>query len=168
MSEKPHLERTAIRLKARELDRETSLKIVDNSIWGAVSMCSPDGIPYNVALNLVRDGEKLYFHAAGEGLKVEFLRMNPKVCVLFVPKAVLAPEQYTTLFASAVVRGTAHEVTDISEKEHALRLICGTFASQFPEELERRIAAGSARTTGIWRIDIDSVSGKSSPPGVID
>lgn len=168
MSEKPHLERTAIRLKARELDRETSLKIVDNSIWGAVSMCSPDGIPYNVALNLVRDGEKLYFHAAGEGLKVEFLRMNPKICVLFVPKAVLAPEQYTTLFASAVVRGTAHEVTDISEKEHALRLICGTFASEFPEELERRIAAGSARTTGIWRIDIDSVSGKSSPPGVID
>lgn len=168
MSEKPHLERTAIRLKARELDRETSLKIVDNSIWGAVSMCSPDGIPYNVALNLVRDGEKLYFHAAGEGLKVEFLRMNPKVCVLFVPKAVLAPEQYTTLFASAVVRGTAHEVTDISEKEHALRLICGTFASEFPEELERRIAAGSARTTGIWRIGIDSVSGKSSPPGVID
>ena len=168
MSEKPHLERTAIRLKARELDRETSLKIVDNSIWGAVSMCSPDGIPYNVALNLVRDGEKLYFHAAGEGLKVEFLRMNLKVCVLFVPKAVLAPEQYTTLFASAVVRGTAHEVTDISEKEHALRLICGTFASEFPEELERRIAAGSARTTGIWRIDIDSVSGKSSPPGVID
>lgn len=168
MSEKPHLERTAIRLKARELDRETSLKIVDNSIWGAVSMCSPDGIPYNVALNLVRDGEKLYFHAAGEGLKVEFLRMNPKVCVLFVPKAVLAPEQYTTLFASALVRGTAHEVTDISEKEHALRLICGTFASEFPEELERRIAAGSARTTGIWRIDIDSVSGKSSPPGVID
>ena len=168
MSEKPHLERTAIRLKARELDRETSLKIVDNSIWGAVSMCSPDGIPYNVALNLVRDGEKLYFHAAGEGLKVEFLRMNPKVCVLFVPKAVLAPEQYTTLFASAVVRGTAHEVTDISEKEHALRLICGTFASQFPEELERRIAAGSARTTCIWRIDIDSVSGKSSPPSVID
>ena len=168
MSEKPHLERTAIRLKARELDRKTSLKIVDNSIWGAVSMCSPDGIPYNVALNLVRDGEKLYFHAAGEGLKVEFLRMNPKVCVLFVTKAVLAPEQYTTLFASAVVRGTSHEVTDISEKEHALRLICGTFASEFPEELERRIAAGSARTTGIWRIDIDSVSGKSSPPGVID
>mgnify|MGYP003459013649 CR=1 FL=1 len=49
MSEKSHLERTAIRLKARELDRETSLKIVDNSIWGAVSMCSPDGIPHNEA-----------------------------------------------------------------------------------------------------------------------
>lgn len=168
MSEKSNLERTNIRLKARELDRDTALKIVDKSIWGAVSMCSPDGIPYNVALNLVRDGEKLYFHAAGAGLKVEFLRLNPKVCVLFVPKAVLAPEQYTTLFASAVVRGTAHEVEDLAEKEHALRLICGAYAPEFPEELERRIAAGSARTTGIWRIDIDSVSGKSSPPGIID
>ena len=59
MSEKSNLERTNIRLKARELDRDTALQLVYKSIWGAVSMCSPDGIPYNVALNLVRDGEKL-------------------------------------------------------------------------------------------------------------
>ena len=168
MNEQHNMERTDIRLKVRELDRETALKIVDKSIWGSVSMCSPDGIPYNVAVNLVRDGEKLYFHAAGEGLKVEFLRMNPKVCVLFVPKAVLAPAEYTTHFASAVVRGIAHEVEDIAEKEHALRLICKTFAPEFPEEVERRISAGSARTTGIWCIDIESVSGKASPVGVID
>lgn len=168
MNKQQDMERTAIRLKARELDRDTALKIVDKSIWGAVSMCTPDGIPYNVALNLVRDGEKLYFHAAGEGLKAEFLRINPKVCVLFVPKAVLAPAEYTTHFASAIVRGTAQEVTDTAEKEHALRLICRTFAAEFPEEVERRIAAGAAGYTGIWRIDIESVSGKASPVGVID
>lgn len=168
MAEHANMNRTDIRLAARALDRETALKIVDNSIWGAVSMCTPDGTPYNVALNLVRHGDKLYFHAAREGLKVEFLQQNPKVCVLFVPKAVLAPAEYTTHYASAVVRGTAHRVEDIAEKELALRLICKTFAPEFPEEVERRIAAGSAHTTGIWCIDMESVSGKSSPPGVID
>lgn len=168
MAEHPKMDRTKIRLAARALDRETALQVVDKSIWGAVSMCTPDGTPYNVALNLVRDGEKLYFHAAREGLKVEFLQQNPKVCVLFVPKAVLAPAEYTTHYASAVVRGTAHRVDDLAEKEHALRLICTAFAPEFPEELERRIAAGAARSTGIWCIDIESVSGKSSPPGVID
>lgn len=162
------MEHTKIRLAARALDRETALQVVDQSLWGAVSMCTPDGIPYNVALNLVRDGEKLYFHAAKEGLKVEFLRQNPKVCVLFVPKAVAVPAEYTTHYASAVVRGTATEVTDPEEKACALRLICKRFAPEFPEEVERRLAAGSAMHTGIWSIAIDSVSGKSSPPGVID
>ena len=162
------MDHTNIRLAVRALDRGAALEVVDKSIWGAVSMCTPDGTPYNVAVNLVRDGEKLYFHAAKEGLKVEFLRQNPKVCVLFVPKAVLAPAEYTTLYASAVVRGKAVEVTDLDEKAHALRLICKRFAPEFPDEVERRLAAGSAHTTGIWRIDIESVSGKASPPGVID
>ncbi|MBP3703946.1 MAG: pyridoxamine 5'-phosphate oxidase family protein [Clostridia bacterium] len=168
MSEHPKMDHTNIRVKKRALDRDTALKVVDKSIWGAVSMCTPDGTPYNVALNLVRDGEKLYFHAAQEGLKVDILRQNPKVCVLFVPKAVPVPEGFTTHYASAVVRGTAQEVTDLEEKTHALRVICAVFSPDFPEETERRIANGAAHTTGIWRIDIESVSGKASPPGVID
>ena len=162
------MDHTHIRLAARALDKETALQVVDKSLWGAVSMCTPDGIPYNVALNLVRDGEKLYFHAAKEGLKLEFLRQNPKVCVLFVPKAVAVPEEYTTHYASAVVRGNALEVTDPEEKAYALRLICHRFAPELPEEAERRIAVGATSYTGIWKIEIESVSGKSSPPGVID
>ena len=93
-------------------------------------------------------------------LKVDILRQNPKVCVLFVPKAVPVPEGFTTHYASAVVRGTAQEVTDLEEKTHALRVICAVFSPDFPEETERRIANGAAHTTGIWRIDIESVSGE--------
>ena len=168
MNEAKNMEHTHIRLAARTLDEAAALKVIDKSIWGAVSMCTPDGIPYNVALNLVRDGNKLYFHAAVEGLKAEFLRQNPKVCVLFVPKAVAVPEEFTTHYASAVVRGTAHEVTDTDEKAKALRLICGRFCPEFPEETERRLSAGATSYTGIWCIDMESVSGKSSPAGIID
>ena len=168
MNEMKKMEHTHIRLAARTLDEETALRVVDNSIWGAVSMCTPEGIPYNVALNLARDGNRLYFHAAVEGLKIEFLRLNPKVCVLFVPKAVAVPEEFTTHYASAVVRGTAHEVTEPEEKAKALRLICSRFCPDYPEETERRLAAGATTYTGIWCIDIESVSGKASPPGIID
>ena len=48
------------------------------------SLIATDGTPYAVALNVVRDGKKLFFHSAPEGLKVDSLRENPQVCLLFV------------------------------------------------------------------------------------
>ena len=71
---------------------------------------------YAVALNLVRDGDRLYYHAATEGLKAELLRQNPKVCALFVDGAAVDEPGLTTYYASAVVRGTAREITDADEK----------------------------------------------------
>lgn len=159
---------TKIRLAARALDEEKALEIVDKSTFGAVSMCAPDNTPYTAALNLARDGRKLYFHAAKEGLKVDLLRQNPKVCVLFVPKAVVVPAEYTTHYASAVVRGVAREVTDAVEGNHALRVICHRFAPELPEEAEHRIAGGATGYTGVWCIDMESITGKANPVGVIN
>lgn len=159
---------TKIRLAARAVDEEKALEIVDKSTFGVVSMCAPDNTPYAVALNLARDGRKLYFHAAKEGLKVDILRQNPHVCVVFVPKATLVPEQFTTHYASAVVRGVAREITDAEEGNHALRVICDRFSPAFSEETERRIAGGAAGYTGVWCIDMESITGKANPAGVID
>lgn len=162
------MDHTKIRLAARALDEEKALQIVDNSIFGAVSMCGPDNTPYVVALNMARDGKKLYFHAAKEGLKVDLLRQNPNVCVLFVPKAVAVPEAFTTHYASALVRGVAREVLDTEEGHHALRVICSRFSPEFGEETERRIANSPMAYTGVWCIEIESVTGKANPPGTID
>ena len=96
----------------RALRREAALETIDRCTFGTLAMCAPDGTPYTVALNLVRDGDRLYYHAATEGLKAELLRQNPKVCALFVDGAAVDEPGLTTYYASAVVRGTAREVTD--------------------------------------------------------
>ena len=103
------MENTKMRRADRALSREAAFEAIDRSTFGTVSMCAPDGTPYAVALNLVRDGGKLYYHAAYEGLKGDLLRQNPKVCVLFVDGAEIDEPGLTTHYASAVVRGTARE-----------------------------------------------------------
>ena len=103
--------------------REAALETIDRCTFGTLAMCAPDGTPYAVALNLVRDGDRLYYHAATEGLKAELLRQNPKVCALFVDGAAVDEPGLTTYYASAVVRGTAREITDADEKRRALRAL---------------------------------------------
>lgn len=111
----------------------------------------------------VRDGGKLYYHAAYEGLKGDLLRQNPKVCVLFVDGAEIDEPGLTTHYASAVVRGTARELTDLEEKRAALRLLCARFAPSIPQEQIACIETGPAHTA-VWCIDIESVTGKHNTP----
>jgi len=104
-------------------------------------------------------GEELYFHCALEGKKLDLLRANPAVWVSFVGENVAATDDFTTYFRSAMVRGTATEVTDPEEKLAALRALCQKLTpahiSAFDSEVARSFAV-----TGVWRIHIDEITAK--------
>ena len=74
---------TKMRRADRAISREDALAVIDRCAYGTLSLIATDGTPYAVALNVVRDGKKLFFHSAPEGLKVDSLRENPQVCLLF-------------------------------------------------------------------------------------
>ena len=79
---------------------------------------------------MVRDGEKLFFHSAMAGLKVNSLRENPQVCLLFVENPTIYEKGLTTLYTSTVVRGKVTEVTDSMKTPctaSALRPFCAGF-----------------------------------------
>ena len=153
---------TTLRRKDRALDREAALHALDESLWGTLSMCAPDGMPYGCALHFVRDGERLYFHAAEAGLKTELLRQNPRVCALFVREASVIEQKLTTRYVSVLVRGTAREITDSAEKCRALRLLCAKFAPSAADHAGSTIQRAAAHTA-VWCVELDSVTGKANP-----
>ena len=69
---------TKMRRADRAISREDALAVIDRCAYGTLSLIATDGTPYAVALNVVRDGEKLFFHSAMAGLKVNSLRENPQ------------------------------------------------------------------------------------------
>ncbi len=148
-----------MRRKDREQTREFGLELIDRCEYGVMALIDSEGKPYAVALNLVRDGEKLYFHCAMDGKKTGSLRENPEVCISFTGGVKPVPDKFTTLYRSAIVRGRATEVTDTNEKIHGLRLLCekldATNMADFDNALER-----SLHRTAVWRIDIDEVTAK--------
>ena len=126
----------------RAMRREAALETIDRCTFGTLAMCAPDGTPYTVALNLVRDGDRLYYHAATEGLKAELLRQNPKVCALFVDGAAVDEPGLTTYYASAVVRGKSRTPT-----KSAGRCACSARASRRASRRKRFRALRAAPLT---------------------
>ena len=131
---------TKMRRADRAISREDALAVIDRCAYGTLSLIATDGTPYAVALNVVRDGKKLFFHSAPEGLKVDSLRENPQVCLLFVENPTIYEKGLTTLYTSTVVRGKVTEITDFDEKRRALRLLCDRFVPSLTKE-----------ETGAWR-----------------
>lgn len=149
-----------MRRKDREQSRDFALKVTDNSEYGVLSMVDSYGNPYCVPLSMVRDGEQLYFHCASDGQKSDCLRNNRNVCVSCVGRVKSVPEEFTTEFESAIIKGEAFEVTDKEEKIHALRLICLKYAESNMKDFDSAIKKSLDRTA-IWKITISEITGKA-------
>ena len=153
-----------MRRKDRERGPEFSLPLIDRCSHGVIALTTGEDTPYCIPISLVRVGSALYFHCAREGRKVDLLRRCPRVCITFVGEddpALEANGNYTTYFQSAVVTGTAAEVTEETEKVEALRALCQKL---LPEHMAGdtfdRAIARSLAVTSVWRIDVDQITGK--------
>ena len=146
-----------MRRKDRQRDRQFGLDVIDRCEYGTVAI--QGGEPYCLPLSLVRVGEDLYFHCALEGKKLDLLRAHSTVWVSFVGENTAAKDDFTTYFTSAMVKGTACEVTDEAEKVLALRALCEKLTPFCMAEFDDAVAR-SLPVTGIWKIRMDQISAK--------
>ena len=128
--------------------------------------------PYIVPLSHGYDPEAnaLFFHTAKEGRKIECIEANPSVCfeVEGLAEVKAGAEQgcsWGLRYESVIGYGTIVELLSPEEKEEALRC---TMRQQAGEEMDWTFAPKMLEATRVWRLDIESVSGKRSftPEGV--
>lgn len=143
----------------REMPAEFAYEVTDRCEYAMLSMTDPEGLPYGLPITIVRDGNIIYFHCAKEGFKIQCLRTNPQVCLACVCDTHIIAEKFTTEFASAILRGTASEVTDDAEKIHALRLLCQHHTPAGMDGFDTAVAKSLPRTA-VWKIEISDITGK--------
>lgn len=148
-----------MRRKDREMNREFAEAIVDQCEYATLAMVAPDGDPYCLPITIARDENAIYFHSAKEGQKIDALKNNPAVCVSCVGDTCRATDKFTTEFESAILYGNAVEVTDDTEKIHALRLICQRHTPANMAQFDKAIEKSLSRT-GVWKIEIAQITGK--------
>ena len=148
-----------MRRKDRALTTEEAWQIVERCGHGVIAMTTAEG-PYAVPVNLVRVGDALYFHSALEGRKADALRKRAEVCVSFVAHEEIVGETLTTRYDSAMVFGTAAELTDETEKWEILRLLCVRFAPDHMDAFEK--SRGALPGTAVWKITAKVVTGKAN------
>jgi nitroimidazol reductase NimA-like FMN-containing flavoprotein (pyridoxamine 5'-phosphate oxidase superfamily) len=117
--------------------------------------------PYIVPLCFGYRENTLYFHTSLKSRKLELIRKHPNVCfemdILSNPIPAPTPCKWTMRYQSVVGFGKAVIVEEKAEKEEALAAIMAQYSSgeyTFPEE--------KVRITAVIRMDIESMTGKSS------
>ena len=153
-----------MRRSDREQSREFSLALIDRCTHGVAAISTGEDTPYCLPLSFVRVEDRLYFHCAKEGRKLDLLRRNPRMCITFVggdEPAFVPPAIYTTYFESVIVTGTASEVTDDREKVAALEALCRKVTPDHMGECFHQAIENSLAVTGIWRVDMDQIIGKA-------
>jgi nitroimidazol reductase NimA-like FMN-containing flavoprotein (pyridoxamine 5'-phosphate oxidase superfamily) len=118
--------------------------------------------PYLVPVSFGYDGESVYFHTAPDGRKIEFIEANNRVCFEFEANVALVRDAqdacaWTFSFESVIGYGAVRELGSPGEKNHALNQIMLHYSGRPWDIPDHRTA-----TTRVWRIDIESVTGKRS------
>jgi hypothetical protein len=119
--------------------------------------------PYVVTLSYGWDEERerLYFHCANAGDKLDFVAANPRACATLVKDNGYMDGQCDHDYASLVIRGRIRVVTDLDEKKRGLGMMLEHLEKDPAPILARNIKNDADwDSVTILRLDIESVSGK--------
>ncbi len=152
-----------VRRRNRCLTQEEALEVLLATDHAVLSTVDAAGIPYGVPVSPVYVDGKIYFHglSLAGGRRADNIAANPNVSLCFIQKQTTLQEHYSVDYASAIVSGRAHRVTDPGECQVALEALCRRHCPDRPVEEWRAEIRKHAKATGVWRIDIDSITGKS-------
>ena len=140
------------------------MRVLDSAAYVQMATVDPDGKPYCVPLSVAREGEKLYFHSAQEGHKIDNLRRESRVCLSCVGDVSVVPGEFSLYYESVVLRGRARELDLRDEKIHALKLICQRFTPDHMSAFDTAIEKG-LDITSVWCIEIEEICGKGRSRG---
>lgn len=153
-----------MRRRDRELPREEALRAARAAGHAVLSFIHPDtGAPQGVPISPVVTPEGIvYWHSTNEAsLKGEGLKQDPRASLTFIAYAEDLPEEYTVDYASTVMTGRAHIVTDPQERRQAMLEICRRYAGADRDAISTEYFDHAGSQIDVWRFDPEMVSGKS-------
>lgn len=117
-----------MRRKKQALPKEDCAAILNRGMSGVLALAGDDDYPYAVPISYVYDGERLYFHCAKSGHKLDAIFRNPKASFCVIDKDEIVPEEYTTYFRSVIVFGKIRILEDDGEKRSAIEKLALKYA----------------------------------------
>ncbi len=141
-------------------------ELLSNALVGRLGTCS-NNIPYITPVNYIYDNDKIYFHSAHEGRKIENIKLNQQVCfeidkIISIIPGMRMPCGSTTEYKSVIVFGDIRVVVDIDEKTDVLNKLIEKYAPEAPRLPDSSVAA---ERTNVLVIDVKEITAKQSPIG---
>ena len=152
-----------MRRKNCVISKETAEKILREGDYGVLALSGDDGYCYAVPINYAVEGNKIYFHSAKTGHKLDAIRNNDKVSFCVVDRHEVIAEEFTTYFSSAIAFGRIRIVEDNvdPDKLRGLELLADKYSSTASaERREKELSRLSALVVPV--MTIEHLTGKAA------
>lgn len=151
-----------MRRKRQALSQEEISDVLEKGTSGVLALSGVAGYPYAVPLSYVYDGEKIYFHCAKSGYKLDAIRGNGKASFCVVAQDQIVPEEYTTYFKSVIVFGQIEIIEEEGKKREAIEKLAAKYAPHEKEEKRREAIDREWENLCMLEMHIDYKTGKEA------
>lgn len=151
-----------LRRKRQALSNEVCSEILHRGTSGVLALAGDEGYPYAVPISYVYDGEKLYFHSAKAGHKLDAILREPKASFCVIDQDQIVLEEYTTYFRSVIAFGRIRILEDEEEKRAAIEKLALKYAPDDSAENRRRAIDREWKPLCMLEMSIDHLSGKEA------
>jgi nitroimidazol reductase NimA-like FMN-containing flavoprotein (pyridoxamine 5'-phosphate oxidase superfamily) len=154
-----------MRKSEREITEVPKLiEILIKGKYTTISLCRNDE-PYLVTVSYGYDKNEnaLYFHAALSGLKLDYIKANPKVCGTVIEDHGYVVGRCKQYFRSLVFFGTMSIVDGLDEKKHGLNILFDHLEGEPEPMKERNVPKDeSYKKISILKLKISEMTGKTN------
>ena len=150
-----------MRRKNQLLEQKEALKILETSTSGVLSLLGDNGYPYGVPLSFVYYENKIYFHCAKEGHKLDEIKNYDKASFCIIEKDDVSPKEFTTHFRSIIAFGKVRIIEDNAEMLKYIKILGKKYAPDDIKGIEDEIKKDFSRMKMI-EFDIEHLTGKEA------
>lgn len=149
-----------MRRTSRAISEEAAKQLLEQSRRGVLAVNGDDGYPFAIPVNYFydREQEKIYFHGAKTGQKVDALKKSDKICFTVYGNEHFEPGDWAPYMQSTVVFGRCHLVEDTVLTEARVRELAMKYYPS-AEEVEEEIAK-AIKAVQLYEITIEHLTGK--------
>ena len=151
-----------MRRTRKALPPEEISAVLERGTSGVLALAGDDGYPYAVPISYVYDGERIYFHSARAGHKLDAVRREPKASFCVIDQDQIVPAEYTTYFRSVIAFGRIRVLEDEGEKRAAIEKLAVKYAPEDSPENRRQAIDREWKPLCMLEMTIDHLSGKEA------
>ena len=142
------------------LSAEITVQIMKRCTNGVLACLGDEDYPYAVPLSYVYFNDRIYFHSAKSGHKIDAVTKNPKVSFSVIDEDTIVSKEYTSYFRSVIAFGKAR-ITDGEERLEAFRALVEKYSGDQPEKSKNKEIT-ECMQAHVLAIDIEHMTGKEA------
>ena len=132
--------------------------ILQGAYRGFLSVNGENGYPYTIPMNFLYNDNRIYFHSALQGHKIDAIKQSPKACFTVINEPVQQENDWWYHVSSVVCFG---QVSIIENQEERMEILKSLGQKYFPEgyDMEKDLRMNAPRAA-VLCLSIDHMTGK--------